>query len=94
VQVRAGPGGDDLTVLHVIDNGIGIPPDEADAVFQPFHRLRTAGAYPGSGLGLAVCQRIAERHGGRIWAEPNPDGGTTFSCTLPLAVIDLAASST
>jgi signal transduction histidine kinase len=94
VHLWARPQGEDQTVLHVTDNGIGIDPEQAEAIFQPFHRVRTVDVYPGSGLGLAVCQRIAERHDGRIWATPDPAGGTTFSCTLPVAVIDLATAAT
>ena len=68
------------------DNGIGIDPDKAGDVFQIFRRLHSQEQYPGTGIGLAVCKRIVERHRGRIWAQPN-DGypGTTFSFALPVS---------
>jgi signal transduction histidine kinase len=69
----------------VADNGIGMDPAEAEAIFQPFHRLHGEQAYPGTGIGLAVCERIIQRHGGRIWAESSPGAGSTFHFTLPAA---------
>jgi signal transduction histidine kinase len=69
--------------IWVADNGIGIDPAQAERVFQMFQRLHDRRAYPGTGIGLAVCQRIVERHGGRIWFEPRPGGGTVFAFTLP-----------
>jgi PAS domain S-box-containing protein len=69
--------------IWVADNGIGIDPAQAERVFQMFQRLHDRRAYPGTGIGLAVCQRIVERHGGRIWFEPRPGGGTEFAFTLP-----------
>ena len=66
----------------VSDNGIGMEQSKAEEIFEPFHRLHGEGAYPGTGIGLAVCERIVEHHGGRIWAESEPDKGATFSFTL------------
>jgi signal transduction histidine kinase len=63
----------------VRDNGLGLPADRA--IFDMF--TRGGGTHEGSGIGLATCRRIVEAHGGRIWAEPAPDGGSTFSFTLP-----------
>ncbi|MGQ0698789.1 MAG: ATP-binding protein [Panacagrimonas sp.] len=71
-------------IVAVRDNGIGIPPEQAAEVFQIFRRLHSQEQYPGTGIGLAVCKRIVERHRGRIWAEPNAEGpGSTFRFSLP-----------
>ncbi|WP_437875360.1 ATP-binding protein [Sorangium sp. So ce513] len=71
------------TVFHVRDNGVGIPADERHRLFTMFERLSTAARYgEGTGSGLAITQRIIERHRGKIWAESPPGGGTTFCFTL------------
>jgi signal transduction histidine kinase len=69
--------------VSVADRGIGVDPAGAGQVFQMFKRLHTRDEYPGSGIGLSLCRRIVERHGGRIWFEPRPGGGTVFHFTLP-----------
>lgn len=77
-QLRAGEW-----VIGVHDNGIGFDPQYATRIFEMFERLHGVGTYPGSGIGLALCKRIIEEHGGRIWAESKPGVGSSFYFTLP-----------
>jgi signal transduction histidine kinase len=66
----------------VQDNGIGFDEKYLDRLFQPFQRLHGRGEYEGSGIGLAICRKIAERHGGSITARSTPGEGSTFIVTL------------
>lgn len=84
VSIEAAPDGP-LWRFDVRDNGIGMDPDGARRIFEPFSRLHGEEDYSGTGIGLAVCDRIVEQHGGRIWVSSVPGEGSVFSFTMPAA---------
>uniref|UniRef100_UPI001081AD98 PAS domain-containing sensor histidine kinase n=1 Tax=Halostella pelagica TaxID=2583824 RepID=UPI001081AD98 len=84
IRVEAERDGEEW-IVSVSDEGIGIDPDDTDRVFEVFQRLHTYDEYEGTGIGLALSQRIIERHGGEIWVDSEPGDGSTFYFTLPAA---------
>jgi light-regulated signal transduction histidine kinase (bacteriophytochrome) len=82
-EIHVGSYGEkNTTVITVRDNGIGIDPRYTDRIFQTFKRINND-EYPGAGVGLAIARHVVERHGGRIWAESEPEHGSTFFLALP-----------
>jgi len=89
VRVAAAKTEDELQWhLTIRDNGIGFASRHVERVFEMFKRLHPRDAYPGTGIGLALCQRIVERHGGRIWVESELGAGSCFHIELPIAPVE------
>ena len=83
--VRTEPAASGMAQIAVADGGIGIAPEQREQVFEMFGRLHDRETYEGTGIGLAICRKIVERHGGRIWIDERDGGGTVFRFTLPVA---------
>jgi signal transduction histidine kinase len=84
IHICAASIDDGWVQVEVRDNGVGFAPKDSDIIFEPFTRLQND-EHSGSGVGLAICRRIVERSGGRIWANSKPGRGSTFFFTLPLS---------
>lgn len=85
IRVRAEAVREGWTAVRVADNGIGFEEKYLDRIFLPFERLHTRADYPGTGMGLAIARKVAERHGGTLTARSGPGEGAVFELTLPLA---------
>jgi light-regulated signal transduction histidine kinase (bacteriophytochrome) len=92
VRVTARRDGD-FWEFAISDNGIGIDPEYAERIFVIFQRLHNKADYPGTGIGLAMCRKIVEYHGGRIWLDPTVETGARFCFTLPVLDEDAERTS-
>ena len=94
VSVEAEGLPDGRVCVRVVDNGVGFPPDQAQTLFHPFRRLRSANDYAGTGIGLTIVQRIIERHGGSVSAQGVDGGGACFEFVLKAAAPAEVAAAT
>jgi two-component system, sensor histidine kinase and response regulator len=83
IRISAEQEGEDRWRFAVSDNGMGIDPAHADRIFEPFIRLHPASEIEGTGVGLAICRAVIERHGGQLWVQSRPGEGSTFYFTIP-----------
>jgi len=92
IRITADEQPDGRWQIGVADNGIGVPAEFAEKIFVIFQRLHRRDAYPGTGIGLALCKRIVEQHGGQMYLDTTYEGGTRIYFTLPAAAAAVPAA--